>query len=76
MLLVLLVAAALGGAARVFSDQVSAAPAQWLTLAVMAGVVYAALRARPDHLRALGRTFSSLRRCCCPPPALPCCSSS
>ncbi len=49
MVLVLLVAAALGGLLGWFSDQVSAAPALWLTLAVLAGVVYAltALRARP-----------------------------
>jgi hypothetical protein len=63
MLLVLLVAAALGGLLGWFSDQVSAAPALWLTLAVLAGVVYAltALRARPILGWALGRTFSSLR---------------
>jgi hypothetical protein len=63
MLLVLLVAAALGGLLGWFSDQVSAAPALWLTLAVLAGVVYAltALRARPILSWALGRTFSSLR---------------
>ncbi len=63
MLLVLLVAAALGGLLGWFSDQVSAAPALWLTLAVLGGVVYAmtALRARPILSWALGRTFSSLR---------------
>jgi hypothetical protein len=63
LVLVALVAAALGGLLGWFSDQVSAAPALWLTLAVLGGVVYAltALRARPILHWALGRTFSSLR---------------
>jgi hypothetical protein len=63
LVLVALVAAALGGLLGWFSDQVSAAPALWLTLAVLAGIVYAstALRARPILSWALGRTFSSLR---------------
>jgi hypothetical protein len=63
LVLVVLVAAALAGLLGWFSDQFSAAPALWLTLAVLAGVVYAstALRARPILSWALGRTFSSLR---------------
>ena len=63
LLLVLVVAAALGGLLGWVSHQVSAAPALWLTLAVLAGVVYAstALHARPILGWALGRTFSSLR---------------
>jgi hypothetical protein len=63
LVLVVLVAAALGGLLGWFSDQVSAAPALWLTLAFLAGIVYAstALRARPILSWALGRTFSSLR---------------
>ncbi|HET8960071.1 hypothetical protein [Nocardioides sp.] len=63
LVLVALVAAALGGLLGWFSDQVSAAPALWLTLAFLAGLVYAstALRARPILGWALGRTFSSLR---------------
>jgi hypothetical protein len=63
LVLVALVTAALAGLLGWVSDQFSAAPALWLTLAVLAGVVYAstALRARPILNWALGRTFSSLR---------------
>jgi flagellar basal body-associated protein FliL len=63
LVLVALVAAALGGLLGWVSDQFSAAPALWLTLAVLAGIVYAstALRARPILSWAVGRTFSSLR---------------
>ncbi|MGH3360987.1 MAG: hypothetical protein ACRDOM_00880 [Nocardioides sp.] len=63
LFLVLLVAAALGGLLGWLSHQVSAAPALWLTLAVLAGVGYAAtaLHARPILGWALTRTFSSLR---------------
>ena len=63
LVLVLLVAAALGGLLGWVSHQVSAAPALWLTLAVLAAVIYAstALHARPILKWALDRTFSSLR---------------
>ena len=63
LVLVVLVAAALGGLLGWFSDQVSAAPALWLTLAVLAGLVYAltALRARPIATWAVSRTLGSLR---------------
>ena len=63
LVLVVLVAAALGGLLGWFSDQVSAAPALWLTLAGLAGIVYAltALRARPIATWAVHRTLGSLR---------------
>jgi hypothetical protein len=63
LILVLLVAAALGGLLGWVSSQVSAAPALWLTLAVLSGLAYAvtALHARPILTWALTRTLSSVR---------------
>ena len=63
LVLVLLVAAALGGLLGWVSSQVSAAPALWLTLAGLAGLAYAAtaLHARPILTWALTRTLSSVR---------------
>ncbi|MBM6405369.1 hypothetical protein JQN72_14075 [Phycicoccus sp. CSK15P-2] len=59
----LLVAAALGGLLGWVSHQVSAAPALWLSLAVLAvvGYVSTALRARPILTFAVRRTVSSVR---------------
>ena len=63
LVLVLLVAAALGGLLGWVSSQVSAAPALWLTLAVLSGLAYAvtALHARPILTWALTRTLTSVR---------------
>ncbi|HEX5918874.1 MAG TPA: hypothetical protein VFY76_13525, partial [Nocardioides sp.] len=60
--LVAVVAAALGGLLGWVSSQVSAAPAVWLTIAIVAGGAYAltALHARPIVGWALKRTLSSL----------------
>jgi hypothetical protein len=63
LILGLLLAAALAGLLGWVSSQVSAAPALWLTLAVLGALTYAitALRARPIATWALHRTLGSLR---------------
>lgn len=62
LVLVIVVAAALGGLLGWVSSQVAAAPAVWLTISIAAGAAYAltALRARPIVGWALKRTLSSL----------------
>ena len=63
LVLLLLVAAAAGGLLGWVSDQYSAGPAIWLSLAVLGAVWYAAtaLHARPILGFALSRTLGSLR---------------
>ena len=61
--LAVVVIAALGGLLGRVSQQVSTAPAAWLSLAVVAGVLYVAtaLRARPILTFAATRTVTSVR---------------